>query len=93
MLKKPEPITILNIDGKPVVVAELSEEIQNAVELYNHFREEEVVARAELRKVQGAVFALSQEIVMAARKTLTENDDSVDSTEEAANTEDTKSEE
>ena len=66
-----EDIKVLNVDGTPHVVNDLPEGVQRMVEIYNNWRQEEIDAKMEVMKVEGAMRNLSGEIIQAVREHLT----------------------
>ena len=67
MSLKAEEIKILNVDGTPHVVADLPDNVQRMVEIYNHWRQEEMDAKLELMRTESAMRHLSNEIIQSVR--------------------------
>lgn len=63
-----DPLTVINIDGAPHVVAQMSDEVQAVVEIYNEWRQREVDARNDLLLVQSALRDLGQNLVNRVRE-------------------------
>ena len=62
-----EELKVLNIDGKPIEVSSLSENVQKLVDIYNHFRQNEADAKIEMIKIQAAMRDISREIVTSIK--------------------------
>lgn len=63
-----EEIKVLTVDGTTYVVSDLSQNVQRLVQIYNHWRQQQVDARLELSKIDAALRSLSNEIVLAMQK-------------------------
>lgn len=75
---KVTPIDKITIGENVYDVAELSESIQQMVELFNEWRQDEAGVKSELAKVQNAINSLSRTIVAEIQK---ENAPAEDGTE------------
>ena len=62
-----EDIKVLNVDGTPHVVADLPDNIKRLVDIYNTWRQDEINAKMEVMKVEGAMRNISNEIILAVR--------------------------
>ena len=62
-MQKIEDIKVINVDGTPVAVDESSDTVKNLVDIYNVFRNDEVVAKYDLIKVQAALRDIQREII------------------------------
>jgi len=62
-MKKPEPITTVNVDGKPYNVADLTPGIQELVEVYFDWQVQELEARNSLLQISCAKNDLSRQII------------------------------
>ena len=62
-----EEIKVLNVDGTPHVVADLPDNVKRMVDIYNTWRQNEIEAKLEVMKVEGAMRNLSNEIILAVR--------------------------
>jgi hypothetical protein len=68
MTQQVEDIRILNIDEKPYVVDEMSDEVKNLVSVYNNWNRKEASIRDELLLVHSAKQELSRQIILQVRK-------------------------
>ena len=84
-----EDIKVINVDGTPVAVDELSAESQNLVEIYNVFRRDELTAKHELIKVQSALRDVQREIIASIKKAEDEAKDAEETVETVETTEET----
>lgn len=62
-----EPLKVINIDEVPYAVADLSQEVQDRVEIYNSWRQDHATARLELVKLENAMNNISREIISLIR--------------------------
>ena len=77
---KVEETKVLTIDGKTVAVDDLDDNVKALVVYYDHWKQHEADARAELLKVQTAMRGLANEIamlVMEAEKKEEEGEEAV----------------
>jgi hypothetical protein len=88
-MAKLEDIKVINIEGTPIAVDDLSDQVKNLVDVYNVFRNDEVSAKYELIKVQGALRDIQREIVITIKKENeeAESKETEDSTKETETTE------
>lgn len=63
-MKPVEPISVINVDGTPVAVESLSDNVRSLVAVYNTWRQEEANQRLELMKTQAALQDLSRQIAV-----------------------------
>ena len=63
-----DPLTVINIDGVPHVVGQMSDEVQAVIAIYNEWRQREVDARNDLLLVQSALRDLGQNLVNRVRE-------------------------
>jgi len=63
-----DPLRVINIDGVPHVVEQMSDEVKSVVAIYNEWRQEEVDARNRLLLVQSALRDLGQNLVNRVRE-------------------------
>lgn len=63
-----DPLSVINIDGVPHVVAQMSDEVQAVIAIYNEWRQREVDARNDLLLVQSALRDLGQNLVNRVRE-------------------------
>ena len=63
-----DPLTVINIDGVPHVVGQMSDEVQAVIAIYNEWRQKEVDARNDLLLVQSALRDLGQNLVNRVRE-------------------------
>ncbi len=61
-MRKVEDISVINIEGVPVSVSELSEPVRELIDIYNMWRQDEADARLELMKTQAALQDVSRQI-------------------------------
>ncbi len=63
-----DPLRVINIDGVPHVVEQMSDEVKSVVAIYNEWRQKEVDARNRLLLVQSALRDLGQNLVNRVRE-------------------------
>lgn len=64
---KVEPLKVINIDDVPYAVDDLSQDVQDRVEIYNSWRQEHADQRMELLKTENAMNNISREIISLIR--------------------------
>lgn len=67
-MAKLEDIKVINVDGTPIAVEELSQAVKGLVDIYNVFRNDEVDAKYELIKVQAALRDIQREIIVTIKQ-------------------------
>ena len=67
-MAKLEDIKVINVDGTPIAVEELSQSVKGLVDIYNVFRNDEVDAKYELIKVQAALRDIQREIIVTIKQ-------------------------
>lgn len=63
-----EDIKVINVDGTPIAVEELSQNVKGLVDIYNIFRNDEVDAKYDLIKVQAALRDIQREIIVTIKQ-------------------------
>lgn len=77
-MQKVDDIKVLNIDGDKRLVDDMSQQVQQLVEVYNDWNREEADLRQQLMKVQSAKNDLSRQIISSVRE-----DDQADQEDQA----------
>lgn len=67
-MPKVQEIKILNVDEKPYAVETMSEQVQQLVEIYNEWAQDQSDAKQNLMLVSAAMERLSQQIIEIVRK-------------------------
>ena len=80
-MKEVEDIKVVNVDGTPYQVSDMSEIVQELVIYYNQWRKEEFEAKSELFKLQAAMRDMSREIVGTIKKEVEEAANKVETPE------------
>lgn len=63
-----DPLRVINIDGVPHVVEQMSDDVKSVIAIYNEWRQKEVDARNDLLLVQSALRDLGQNLVNRVRE-------------------------
>lgn len=68
MAKTVEPVKVLNIDDVPYAVDAMSNEVQEMVEVFNGWNQDEANILDDLAKIRAAKNDLSRRIILQVRK-------------------------